>query len=312
MSILAVCAVAGVGAGAAGVAGIVRPPSRRLAGRVRPYTLAARSALGHLPDPTGSGTGGKVPETTFGRLFGPPLRSAAQRISRMIESRSDDHLTRMVRQAAMHGVTPERYRVQQVTRAALIGGGAAVAAAVTLRMPAMVLAAAVAGFVFGASRSRARLEHAIAARAARIRLELYTVNHLLAMQVRTGSGAMQSVQRVVARGHGAVVEELAEVLTWTRAGMGEGEAFRRAAELTPEPSAARTYQLLAAGVERGVDLGSGLLSLSSDIRDARREQMHKDAVKRRAAMLLPTIAILAPIMLLFIAAPLPSIVLGHH
>ena len=94
--------------------------------------------------------------------------------------------------------------------------------------------------------------------------------------------------------------------------LGEAEAFRRAAELTPEPSAARTYQLLAAGVERGVDLGGGLLALSSDIRDARREQMHKDAVRRRAAMLVPTIAILAPIMLLFIAAPLPSIVLGHH
>ena len=35
---------------------------------------------------------------------------------------------------------------------------------------------------------------------------------------------------------------------------------------------------------------------------ARREQMHKDAVRKRAAMLVPTIAILAPIMLLFIAA----------
>ena len=90
--------------------------------------------------------------------------------------------------------------------------------------------------------------------------------------------------------------------------MGEADAFRRAAELTPEPSTARTYQLLAAGVERGVDLGGGLLALSADIRDTRREQMHKDAVRRRAAMLVPTIAILAPIMLLFIAAPLPSIV----
>jgi Flp pilus assembly protein TadB len=312
MSVVALCAAAGVGAGTAGVAGLVHPPSRRLAARVRPYTLAARSALGHLPDPAVAGSGTNTPTTTLGRLFGPPLRSAAARISRMIESRGDDHLRRMFRQAGMDGVTPERYRVQQVTRAALIGGGAAVVTALTLRMLAMVLAAAVAGFVFGASRSRTRLERAIATRAGRIRLELYTVNHLLAMQVRTGSGAMQSVQRVVARGRGTVVEELAEVLTWTRAGMGEGEAFRRAAELTPEPSAARTYQLLAAGVERGVDLGSGLLSLSSDIRDARREQMHKDAVKRRAAMLLPTIAILAPIMLLFIAAPLPSIVLGHH
>jgi tight adherence protein C len=312
MSIVAVCAAVGVGAGTAGVAGIVRPPSKRLAGRVRPYTLAARSALGHLPEPVAAGRTSNGPDTTLARLFGPPLRAAAARVSRMIESRGDDHLTRMLRQAGMDDVTPERYRVQQVTRAALIGGGAAVMVAATLRNPAMALAAAVAGFVFGATRARARLERAIGARASRIRLELYTVNHLLAMQVRTGSGAMQSVQRVVARGRGAVVGELAEVLTWTRAGMAEGDAFRRAAELTAEPSAARTYQLLAAGVERGVDLGAELLSLSSDIRDSRREQMHKDAVKRRAAMLVPTIAILAPIMLLFIAAPLPSIVLGHH
>ena len=57
---------------------------------------------------------------------------------------------------------------------------------------------------------------------------------------------------------------------------------------------------------------SECLGLSEDIRDARREQLHKDAVRRRAAMLVPTIAVLAPIMLLFIAAPLPSIVLGHR
>ena len=145
-----------------------------------------------------------------------------------------------------------------------------------------------------------------------MRVELYTVNHLLAMHVRTGAGAMQAAQRIVERGHGALVDDLAEVLTWTRSGMGEADAFRRAAELTPEPSAARTFQLLAAGVERGADLGGALLALSTDIRDARRQQVHKDAVRRRAAMLVPTIAILAPIMLLFIAAPLPSIVLGHH
>src|SRR5262249_37806362 len=149
-----VCAAVGVGAGTAGIASVVRPPSRRLAGRVRPYTLAARSALGHLPDPVVAGSGTTAATTTLGRLFGPPLRSAAARVSRMIESRGDDHLRRMLRQAGMDGVTPERYRVQQVTRAALIGGVAAVVTAVTLRMPTMVLAAAVAGFVFGASPSR--------------------------------------------------------------------------------------------------------------------------------------------------------------
>jgi tight adherence protein C len=120
------------------------------------------------------------------------------------------------------------------------------------------------------------------------------------------------VQRIVERGRGAVIEELLAVLAWTRGGMSEGEAFRRAAALTPEPSAARTYQLFATGAERGADLAGALLSLSEDIRDARREDLHKDAVRKRAAMLVPTIAILAPIMLLFIAAPLPSIVLGYR
>ena len=102
------------------------------------------------------------------------------------------------------------------------------------------------------------------------------------------------------------------MLAAIRRGVTEADAFRRAADLTPEPSAARTYQLLAAGAERGADLGAALLALSEDVRDARREQLHKDAVRRRAAMLVPTIAILAPIMLLFIAAPLPSVVLGHR
>ena len=55
---------------------------------------------------------------------------------------------------------------------------------------------------------------------------------------------------------------------------------------------------------------AGCSALSEDLRDARREEMRKTATKRRAAMLVPTIAVLAPVMLLFIAAPLPSIVFG--
>ncbi len=312
MSVSILLAAGAMGTGAAGIAAIWRPPTRRLAPRVRPYAVGARTALGHVPEASavpGSGMGGSG---TLSRLFLPALRSGVATVSKAIESRGDDHLARLLRQAAMDDLSPERYRARQLGHAALFASGAAVATALTIRTPPVVLGAAIAGFIYGASRARSRLERAIATRAARIRLELYTVNHLLAMQVRTGSGAMQAVQRVVERGHGVVVDELSDVLTWTRSGVAEGEAFRRAAELTPEPSAARTYQLLAAGVERGVDLGGGLLALSSDIRDARREQMHKDAVRRRAAMLVPTIAILAPIMLLFIAAPLPSIVLGHH
>ena len=64
-----------------------------------------------------------------------------------------------------------------------------------------------------------------------------------------------------------------------------------------------------AGV-RAQDLGEALRALSDDLRDVRRDELRRQATRRRAAMLVPTIAVLAPIMLLFVIAPLPSIVLG--
>jgi len=143
-----------------------------------------------------------------------------------------------------------------------------------------------------------------------MRLELYTVNHLLAMHVRAGAGPVQAVQSVVDRGSGTVVDELEEALGWMQHGVSEAEAFRRAAELTPEPSAGRTYKLFAASAERGSDLGAALRALSEDLRDARREELRRLATKRRAGMLIPIIGVLAPVMLLFIAAPIPSMLFG--
>lgn len=307
MSASAVVAALAVGAGCAALASLAVRPTPRLAPRVRPYAIVARSALGHPPDPPVPPAGAAVPG-----VFGPPLAALVLWLSRAVEQRSDEHLARMLHQAGLDGLTPGDYRVRQLGQAVLgcvLGGGAMLLAT---GAPTVALAAAAAGCAFGGTRWRRRVERAVAARAARIRHELYTINHLLAMHVRTGAGPIQAVQRVVDRGRGVVVEELAAVLAWTRRGVGEAEAFRRAADLTPEASAARAYQLLAAGVERGADLAGALLSLSEDVRDARREALHKDAVRRRAAMLVPTIAILAPIMLLFIAAPLPSIVFGDR
>ena len=84
----------------------------------------------------------------------------------------------------------------------------------------------------------------------------------------------------------------------------------RIAELTPEPFCARTYRLLATAEERGADLAPALLDLSEDVRETRRETMRRSATKRRAAMLVPIIAILAPVLLLFVAAPLPYLITG--
>jgi len=296
----------------AGVAGLVVRPTPRLAGRVRPYTIVARAGLGRSADVLG----GARPATRSGggtvwRLFGPPLRALATHLGRLIETRSDEHLRLKLRQAGFHELTPEEYRIRALGQAALFtAAGAAIG--IALRSPILTLLLAVCGLLYGSTRWKGRIDRASGDRSERLRLELYTVNQLLAIHLRTGAGPVQATQRIVDRGAGAMVEELDAVLTWVRSGVAEPDAFRRAAELTPEPNAARTYKLFAAGAERGVDLAVALRSLSEDLRDARREDLRRVATKRRAAMLVPTIAILAPIMLLFIAAPLPSVIFGSR
>ena len=145
-----------------------------------------------------------------------------------------------------------------------------------------------------------------------MRIEIYTINQLLAMRVRAGGGVVSAVQAVTNRGRGEVVAELSDALRLHRAGWSASDAFRRMAELTPEPSCSRTYRLLAAAEERGADLAGALLDLAEDVRESRRESIRRSATKRRAAMLVPTIAILAPVLILFVAAPLPYLITGWN
>ena len=109
------------------------------------------------------------------------------------------------------------------------------------------------------------------ARPARIRLELYTVNQLLAMHVRTGAGPMQAVQRLVDRGRrrrGRGARRDARAAIRQRHGRSRrvparGRSSRRSR------ARRRTYQLFAAGARARASISlSRLLALSEDIRDA--------------------------------------------
>jgi tight adherence protein C len=202
------------------------------------------------------------------------------------------------------------YRVSQlkslvVAVVAALTVGQLVSASPILRIALIGLA-----LVVGTTRARSRLEKAIEARRERMKIEIYTVNQLLAMRVRAGGGVIQAVKATVDRGSGEVIAELGDVLRLHRSGWRGPDAFRRMAELTPEPFCSRTYRLLASAEERGADLAGALLALSEDVRETRRESIKRSATKRRAAMLVPTIAILAPVLILFVAAPLPYLITG--
>jgi hypothetical protein len=299
-----------LGAAAAAGAAVVVRPTRRLPDRIRPYTVVARAALGLPPDSGRPRVGAGSVCGAFGLPLAEVVARGAGRVGGLVAT--DDGLRALLDAAGRPDVEPESWRMRAGGEAVVSALAAGLATGGLLHRPLVGLAAGLAGATWGATRARRRLEREIAARAAEIRRGLYTVNQLLALHARAGAGPMQAVQRVVARGHGAVIDELRAVVDATRQGVGETEAFRRAAARTPEPAAARTYSLLAVGTERGADLARALRALSDDLRDSQREERHREAVRRRAAMLVPTIGVLAPIMLLFIAAPLPSIVLGSR
>jgi Flp pilus assembly protein TadB len=248
-------------------------------------------------------------------LFGPLLSSVAVSVGRVIDRGGDEVVMRRLRQAGMFpelgdGERLAAYRIRQLRSLLVWLAGAAAYSLwrdVSTRTAVTFL---VLGAVIGATRLRGRLDSAVEDRQTRMRIEIYTINQLLAVRARAGGGVIQAVSRLVERGRGEVVAELREALRMHRAGMRASEAFSRIAEASPEPFCARTYSLLAVAEERGVDLAEGLLSLSEDVREARREAIRRSATRRRAAMLVPTIAILAPIMLVFVGAPLPQLVLS--
>lgn len=283
---------------------VAAPPPRRLRGRVEPYVSPTLGALG------GQGKSGALRS-----VFGPIIKDLADRLgTRLDRSGNAVTLVRLRQADVFAGLSEDQmltaYRIAQlksmtIAVVAALVIGQFLSATLALRLVLISLA-----IVFGATRTRGKVTSAIDTRREKMKVEVYTVNQLLAMRVRAGGGVIQAVRSTVERGTGEVVSELEEALRLHRSGWRGGDAFRRIAELTPEPFCSRTYRLLASAEERGADLAGALLSLSEDVRETRRESIKRTATKRRAAMLVPTIAILAPVLILFVAAPLPYLITG--
>jgi pilus assembly protein TadC len=294
---------------------IVRPPTR-LGARVRPYSISSRSALGRRPDTL------VLPDSPVDRsdsvlvrLLGPMVLKLADTVGGLVDRGGDERLLLRLRHAGVLGDVPEtrralQYRVQVVSTAAVAAAAGLGLGFLVGRSAPAALALGVIALVFGLAWPRGRLDRLIARRREEMRVELYTVNHLLAMHVRVGGGVIQAMQRVVERGSGAVVAELEEVLRAHRSGVRISAALTRGAVQSAEPHAARTYRLLAASAEHGSDLARGLMDLSRDLHSQRREDLRRLATRQRAATIIPIVVILAPVLLLFVAAPLPSIVFG--
>jgi tight adherence protein C len=270
-----------------------------LAQRVELYNQRTRSQLGTV-----------IPERVQGprTVWGPMITILADGFARLMGGGSITE--QKLRQAGMGDVSLEDARRQQLAFTA--GGiGLGVLMALVLQLGAasallLVVVSAIGGF----TRWRSRIDRAIRLRSERLRAEAHVMCQTLAMYLRTGDNPQPACERLVRRSRGEVSHDLGRAVSLIRSGSTAREVFDRTAQETAEPSAARLYRMLGSSWDDGGD-ANALMQLSESLRESRRQGMKRTMARRRVFMVLPMTLILGPIILLFIIAPIPSIILNR-
>lgn len=281
----------------------IAPPLPSLSQRISPYYLVSKVRLDHATHLTSK----TVKKSALIEIFSPVTKRVSNTIFNVLVRKSEQALSLQLKQAGIDANVAE-YKAKLIKKF-LLGCSAGLILGISLgNIVWSIFFTFIGGFI-AYTKTHARVEKLIVQRRETIRLELSTVNQLIAIYIRTGSGVTQSITYLTKRTNGIVSKDLSQVLARTSSGIPIDESLMIAVKTTPEPHAQRTYKLLASASNRGVDLAQGLLDLAQDLRRSMREDIKATGARRRAAMLMPTIGILAPIMLLFVAAPIPSIVL---
>ena len=286
-------------------------PTRRLAPRLDLYTAPSRVRLGSL-DPDSAAIAMQSDSinlgSTFQEIFKPLLLLAADGLGQVLDAGEQEDLRLRLRRAGLT-TTPEEYRLRQLTFAVVGTFTGLLLGWSYLGSPAWgIMLMILLGFA-GAILQRTMLDRKLEDRIEQIQGELYTVVHLLAMYVRTGHGPVDSVRRVAGRTSGVVSAEMAQALIWIERGRQADASFEDLSALTPEPAAARLYRLLGSATVSGMDITDSLIALARDLRNQRRDELERSAVKRRSGMIFPLLIFSAPVLLLLIGAPAVNLVL---
>ena len=291
MSRVVVLSALALWAGATLLLSQVRWFSRRpLADRLRPYVPGGMQE---------DARAGVLSVDSFREVIGPLSRALGERVARIVGV-SEELSVRLERIHSPLDVTT--FRVRQVGWSiAGLALGAALSAAV--RPPAAVVMLFVLG---GPVLAFLVLEQLVAAASAswqrRIFLELPVVAEQLGMLLSAGFSLGAALNRIAARGTGAVGRDLRRVCTRIRQGLSEVDALREWAATVDVDGVERLVAVLALNREAG-DLGR---LISEEARSIRREVQRElmEIIERRSQTVwIPvTVATLLP-GVLFLAVP---------
>lgn len=264
---------------------------RPLVDRLRPYSPGGLQSSGSA--------GGILSVASFREVIGPLSRSLGERLAKLFGVAEELSL-RLERVHADMDVTA--FRVRQLGwSAAAFGAGTLAALALALPGPVALL------FVVGTpALAFLVLEQQLATESSRwqrrIFLELPVVAEQLGMLLSAGYSLGSALNRLAARGKGAVGRDLARVCGRIRQGLSEGDALREWATVADVDALSRLVAVLALNREAG-DLGR---LISEEARSIRREVQRElvETIERRGQQVwIPvTVATLIP-GVVFLAVP---------
>lgn len=296
-------AVAGAGFGLgllliiARVRAIRRP---QLSARVLPY-------LRDLPQvgrPSSGRASSVSPAIAAAGVFGPPLRSAAEAVERILGGAAS---VRRRLDRAGQAKTVQDFRIEQVTWGlAAFVLAAAIGVLRTMADPhaavSSLLVSAVA-LVTGVVARDNYLSHQVTRRERAILVEFPTIAELLALAVAAGESPVAALDRVVRRSGGELSRDLGSVLATIRTGEPVGSAFDRLAAATGIPLVARFADGIAVAVERGTPLADVLHAQAADVREAGRRELIESAARKEIFMMVPVVFLILPVTVLFAFYP---------
>ena len=287
-------------------------PPRRLGPRLELYTVPSRVRLETMDTASASlamHSDSINLGSTFQEIFKPLLVMMADGLGTLLDAGETEDLRLRLRRAGV-ATNPDDYRLRQLTFAfaglalGFLLGWQYSDGNLWFSLGIM----AFMGFA-GAVIQRTVLDRTLRNRIELIQGELYTVVHLLAMYVRTGHGPVESVRRVAERSSGIVSDQMTQALSWIERGRAADAAFAELAQLTPEPAEARLYRLLSSATVSGTDITDSLIALARDLRNQRRDEVERSAVKRRSTMIIPLLIFSAPVLLALIGGPAVVLIL---
>jgi tight adherence protein C len=277
---------------------VLRRP--QLSVRVLPYLRdVPRLDQSAAPRPATS-----APTSAAAGIFGPLLHQAADLVERVLGGSTS--VRRRLQRAGLDR-TVQDFRTEQVVWGLV--GFAAAAAIVLLRALGGVggigsgAVFCVLGFVGGVLLRDNRLSAQVKERERQVLVEFPTIAELLALSVAAGESPVSALDRVVRRSHGALSDDLAQVLARIRTGEPVGAAFESLARSTGLPIVARFATGITVAMERGTPLADVLHAQAADVREAGRRLLIETAARKEIAMMAPVVFFVLPVTILFAFYP---------